>query len=281
MDRDKSMLLDGTAAIFIKAEHGIPTHDVTLGLISIRAGEPTFRANFGANEISWNDDGEYLIGRLECQVPPSRPVQAIASLAGTAFHYWWIVDPNLVANPRKVVFEEVDPGLSLLRDFLVVDGQKGGARDLESAVAWIFWMLGFGVAHFGTNTRTQDAVDIVIVTPSGNFAVVECTTGVISTDKKVANLLGRRVRALERLSRSNHNAVKVLPIIVTSRGRAEVAQEIEPAQQRGVLVLTREDLIELLNQVETMPDPDSLYQQAEETLESAKPQLEPRLPGLA
>jgi hypothetical protein len=162
---------------------------------------------------------------------------------------------------------------------MIASGSKGSARDLESAVAWLLWMLGFSVAHLGTSTKTQDAVDILATTPSGNFALVECTTGVISTDKKVANLLSRKAIVLERLSRASQNQIRVLPVIVTSKGREEVAQEIGPAQERGVLVLTRDDLVEMLNRTDMLPDADQLYNDAENQL-SGLGETQPPLPGV-
>lgn len=147
-------------------------------------------------------------------------------------------------------------------------------------MAWLFWMLGFSVAHLGSGKFTQDAVDLLVATPRGNFALVECTTGVISTDRKVPNLLRQRALVIEMLARSNHNAVRVLPILVTSCAREEVEQEILPAQERGVLVITRGDLEEMLNQVDLVFDAEELYRRAEEQVAGAI-QQSPTLPGLS
>lgn len=275
----RSRLHGHIASISLKVERGIKPNDVQLGVIAIKTGEAAHRQNILGSSLQWEDEEQFSVGSVECEVPAGRTIQAIASLRGTAFHYWWIVDPLQIPNTRKAVYQVVDPDLAFLREFMVASGSKGSARDLESAVAWLLWMHGFSVAHLGTNTRTQDAVDILATTPAGNFALVECTTGVISTDKKVANLLSRKAVVLERLVRANQNQVHVLPVVVTSRGRDEVAQEIGPAQQRGVLVLTRDDLVDMLNRTDMLPDADQLYNEAERQL-AGSVQTQPILPGV-
>lgn len=277
IDGDRSRLNGTTVSVCLKAERGIRPDDIQLGLIAIKTGEPADRQNIPGTELAWQDDGQFLIGSVEREVPAGRAVQAIASLQGSAFHFWWLVDPHHITNPRKGIFELIDPGLSQIRD-LLSKTPKGAARELESAVAWLFWMLGYSVAHLGAVKFTQDAVDLLVATPRGNFALVECTTGVISVDKKVPNLLRRRAQVLEMLARSSHNAVRVLPILVTSCTRAEVEQEIAPAQQRGVLVLTRTDLEEMVTQANLMFDADDLYQRAETQVTAAE--QAPELPGI-
>jgi hypothetical protein len=279
VDNARSRLNGNIASIALKVERGIEPTDVQLGVIAIKTGEAAHRQTIPGGSLKWEDDGQFSVGTVECEVPAGRTIQAIASLRGTAFHYWWIVDPLQIPNTRKAVYQVVDSDFAILRDFMVAGGPKGSARDLEAAVAWLLWILGFSVAHLGANTRTQDAVDILATTPNGHFALVECTTGVISTDKKVANLLSRRAVVLERLARASQNQVRVLPVIVTSKSREEVAQEIGPTQQRGVLALTRDDLVEMLNRTDMLPDADQLYVEAERQL-AGSVETQPTLPGV-
>lgn len=279
IDRDRSNLSGTDLTVGVKLERGLPINEVQLSIVAIKVGEQAVRKTFAASELTWQQDGEIQLGTACWTVPHGRAIQTIAVFRGVAFHYWWIVDPLQIPNTRKAVYEVVDSDLAILRDFLVASGPKGSARDLESAVAWLLWMLGFAVAHLGTNTRTQDAVDILATTPNGNFALVECTTGVISADKKIANLLSRKAVVLERLARASHNTIRVLAIIVTSKGRDEVLQEIKPAQERGVFVVTRDDLVDLLNRTDVLPDADQLYINAESLITTAGVS-EPTLPGI-
>ena len=278
IDGNRSHVKDTLASVALMTEHGIDPKEVRLGLVAIKAGEVAHRRSIEGVDLEWETGGEFPVGFIECEVPAGRTIQAIASLKGIAFHYWWLFDPEHITNPRKAVYEVTDPGCVVLRE-LLAHNPKGSARDLEFGVAWLFWMLGFGVAHLGSNRLTHDAVDLVVTTPSGNFALVECTTGVISTDKKVPNLLRRRALVLDKLAHSKHNATKVLPVLVTSCSREEVEHEIAPTQQRGVLVLTRRDLEDMLNQTSTLFDADEIYKRAEEQVASAAA-TEPTLPNL-
>jgi hypothetical protein len=67
-----------------------------------------------------------------------------------------------------------DPALETIKDIVGKALRKGqDARDLEAAIAWLLWMLGFSVAQLGATSRTQDAADLIATTPNGHFAVVE------------------------------------------------------------------------------------------------------------
>jgi hypothetical protein len=280
IDGERSSLNGEDASISVKVEQAINHDDVRVGVIAIKAGEAAFRRTFKGSELEWTDDGKFAIGSVACKVPAGRAVQSVAALKDVAFHYWWVIDPQHVMNARKAVYEVVDPGLAVLRE-LLSHTSKGASRDFESAVAWLLWLLGFAVTHLGSNRQTQDAVDILASTPGGHFALVECTTGVISTDRKVPNLLRRRALVVEKLKQSNHNVSHVLPVLVTSCGKEEVQQEIAPAERLGVLVLTRNDLLELLDQTQFVMSPDDLYKQVEERLAAAAAaEVQPNLPEM-
>ena len=50
-------------------------------------------------------------------------------------------------------------------------------------------MLGFSVVHLRSTTRMQDAADLLATTPSGHIAVIECTTGLLKAEDKLALLM--------------------------------------------------------------------------------------------
>jgi hypothetical protein len=87
---------------------------------------------------------------------------------------------------------------------------KGNARDLEAGVAWLLWMIGFSAAHLGSTTRTQDAADLIVTSPAGHFAVVECTTGLLRTDNKLPTLVARATEVRKRLDSGNNRHLAVI-----------------------------------------------------------------------
>ncbi len=151
---------------------------------------------------------------------------------------------------------------------LISKAQNRGAnaRDLEIAVAWLLWILGFSTTHIGGTPKTSDAPDLIATTPEGHFVVIECTTGLLKEDHKLPHLVGRTERIRQSLAASGNQHLKVLPIIVTTKTRDEIKAELEPAYKMGILVATREDFPQLINRTILFPDPSRLYADAEEAL---------------
>jgi hypothetical protein len=130
-------------------------------------------------------------------------------------------------------------------------------------------MLGFSVAHLGATDKTQDAADLIVTTPTGHFAVVECTTGLLKADNKLPLLVERAARVRRGVDASNNKHLRVLPVIVTSRTRDEIKADIEQAERLGILVLSRENLDQAVNNTLVLPNAEQLYEQALQEVESA------------
>jgi hypothetical protein len=175
-----------------------------------------------------------------------------------------------VQNARRAVYETFDPKLQNLQAIISGAQSRGqDARNLEAAVAWLSWMLGFGVAHLGAIPKAQDAPDLVIATPAGHFAVVECTTGLLKAENKLALLHSRAAAVRRSLDASSNTIQRVLPVIVTSRTRSEVAPDIEAAEKLGIHVITREGLEEVALRTMLQPNADQVYAGAERIVAAA------------
>jgi hypothetical protein len=219
-------------------------------------------------DLAWEVIDGVGIGKIEIEVPPSSVIYCVTSYDGVAQSYYWVVDPNALPNARRVAFESVDNGLRHLLETIEKAGQRGfDARDLEKAIGWIAWMLGFGVANLGGSARTQDAPDIIATTPSGNFALIECTTGHLGADKKLPLLHSRAQSLRRRLDEAYSKHVKVLPTIVTNMIAADVEPELERAREFGIKVITREGILDLVNRTQ-LPNPEAIYAEALEGFES-------------
>ena len=98
-----------------------------------------------------------------------------------------VVFPHMIA-PLFVGRKSSAHRLENLRAIIAnAQGRGEEARDMESVVAWLLWMLGFSVAHLNTR-RTRDAADLLVTSPAGHFAVVECTTGLLKAENKLSLL---------------------------------------------------------------------------------------------
>lgn len=259
-----------SANVALKLVKGLVRESASLGFRVHSAGRVVERGRFAGNDLTWSETGGVQRGAAELRVPHAAVVQLFASYDGNAQHFWSLIDPRTSQNARRAVYESFDSNLEMLSDFVARAPGKGNARDLETGVACLLWMLGFSVAHLGDNPRTQDAADLIAATPSGHMVVIECTTGLLKPDTKVPLLLSRANEIKAGLDKSGNPHLKVLPVMVTSKTRSDVAPILEAPEKLGVLVMTREDLEEAIPRTLLLPDPDALFLQAEETVRNGQ-----------
>jgi hypothetical protein len=126
----------------------------------------------------------------------------------------------------------------------------------------MLWMGGFSAIHLGEN-GTTDAPDVIAVAPSGQVVVVECTTGGLRTDGKLQKLVDRTLEIRQQLADSNLGYLRVLPVMVTTRPREEVEQDLPDFERRGILVASQEDLRTSLDETLALQDGDQVFQRLE------------------
>jgi Na+-transporting NADH:ubiquinone oxidoreductase subunit NqrA len=83
------------------------------------------------------------------------------------------------------------------------------------------------------------------------------------------------------LAASNNAHLRVLPIIVTSKMKSEIAPDVEAAERLGILILTQEDLGRAVDRTLVQPNADTLYMEAEHAVGAAraKYQITAAMPG--
>jgi hypothetical protein len=90
--------------------------------------------------------------------------------------------------------------------------------------------------------------------------VIECTTGLLRAENKLAKLVDRARAIRNSLDASGNGHVRVLPVIVTAREAASVQAEVPSAESTGVSVATKETLLDLLNTTVGVSDPQGLFE---------------------
>lgn len=140
----------------------------------------------------------------------------------------------------------------------------------EAGVSWLLWMFGFSVAHLGGTNKTQNAPDLIATTPRRNFAVIECTTGLLKAENKLSLLVDRAEALKQRLVASGNGHLHVLPVIVTAKAREEIRADLEQAERLGVVVLTREPLEEALQRAPALSDAEALFAEGEQLAQAAQ-----------
>ena len=198
-------------------------------------------------------------------------MQCIPVVDGKAQHRYWLADKKTLQNRYRAAFEGYDKELTLLKDFLADTPRKGrDSRDLEFGVSWLLWMFGFSPAYFGANPRTQDAPDLLATTPSGHFIVVECTTGLLKAENKLAKLHERTSNLRTRLAAAGHGHLRIIPMIVTTLIREDVKADIEQAERLGTVVITREALDSALSRTFVAQNPEAWFADAEKEIEEGQ-----------
>jgi hypothetical protein len=274
---DFTSVVSGTnAKLKVFLVHGLSTEKVTLGYRIFAQDRVESRSMIKGSAMAWTQTADFQHGTIEISVPNAAVIQCFVSYCGIAQHFGWLSDPKTMQNPKRAVYNIFDDNLEILNDFLSKSGGKGrNARDLESGIAWLLWMLGFSVAHFGGTVLMQEkAADLIATTPKGDFVVIECTTGLLKADNKLPLLIERTERVKAGVVASNNKHLRVLAAIVTSRPRAEISADIEQAEKLGVLVISRENLEQAVSKTLRLANAEQLYDEAIKSVESAKEKYE-------
>ncbi|SHG69368.1 hypothetical protein [Bradyrhizobium erythrophlei] len=272
MGIEESSTVSGTvASIGVRLASTLSTKSASVGYRVFSQGKVIARSILLGERMDWHSANGMQIGRAQIDVPLAAVVHCFANYDSNTQNHWWITDPTTAQNARRTVYQTFDDQLSVLQDFINKAAGRGrNARDLESGVAWLFWILGFSVAHLGGTDKTQDAADLIFVSPSGHFAVVECTTGLLRADNKLPLLISRAETVRKNLHASNQGHLKVLPVIITSRPLSEIRADIEQAEKLEVLVIAREALEEMITRTLVAPNADDLFARAERAIRDAR-----------
>lgn len=269
---DGASVVDGTIAkpaCFLA--DGLEPSDLRINYRVQLNNKTVRRAAIGGTAMTWTQGEKAPRGEAEISIPAGAVVQCAAVVNGHAHHHLWIADPKTFANPMRTLLEGYDPELKAMKAILFEADRRGGGdtRAVESAVAWLLWMLGFAPAHFGSTKQLQDGPDVLAMTPSHNIMMVECTTGMLKADK-LARLAERRTNLRERLNASGHNFLRIVAAIATTMRRSEVEADIEYAERHGILVFAREDLETGLSRTLISQDPELGFRQAEDAIKAAR-----------
>ena len=255
------------AKLVLHLATGLDVERAAIGFRLITRNGVANRGSISGNSMTWNHQGPYRRGEAEIKVPVGALVHCIATYASEVQHQAWLSDPATALNPLRVVHLAFDDEFEALTDLTKPFGKKEkDAREFETAVSWILWMLGFTTTHIGGTARTADAPDLIAATQSGHFAVIECTSGLLKADNKLPTLLARTEKVRQRLIGSGNPHPRVLPIIVTTMTYEEVKADLEQAAKLGVLVIARDKFVEIVERTLVSPNADQLYAAAEEHL---------------
>jgi hypothetical protein len=152
----------------------------------------------------------------------------------------------------------MDPELRRLESLLTKPDKNQG-RDFETGFAWLLQVLGFAPIHIGAMSGCSGEPDILVLAPSGEVLIVECTVGV-PDDDKLSMLISRTARMREALQRSegSTSVITVTPILAVPLPAEELCGIRAKAEKHGILILCRPELQESFARTMFAPDADAV-----------------------
>lgn len=254
-----SSVSDGLAHLAIELPADANRTGALLAYRVFSGGKPHSRQSVPGSALTWQMDGVVSVGSTEVEIPKGAAVQCFACYAGVAQHSFWVGDLKYAQNVRRLIFDVVDEGLEVIRDFLFEEKRpRREARDLEAGVSWLLWMSGFAVLHPGTK-RLEDNVDLIAMTASSRIALVECTTGLLSREGKLPALQHRIAALRKRLTAGGFGHLPVLGVGVTTKSSDEIRADVLEAAKGGILLVTADELRSGLERTLVPQNPDALF----------------------
>ncbi len=274
-----SRITEETARVVVMAAPNIDTKKVAVGFRLFDQGKVVRRTRILGSELKWTRAVGRERGEVEFSVPRASVLHAFVSYNGQTQQHYWISDPDTFQNPRRAAYEASDPGMEILKDIIAkAEGKGPNADNFEAGVSWLFWMLGFSPALLSASSRRTDAPDFIVCTPAGHHAVVEVTTGLPKAERKMPNL-DARAQAVRRMLDASSNAhLRVLPVLVTSKTRADIRSELTDTEKLGICVLAREDVDALLTRTLLPMNAEQLYEEAERAVRESRAKHSDLLP---
>ena len=271
IEKATSTIKDTKAMLCQVLLKGFNPEKASLGYIVYGGNRALKRGSFNGAEMTWSTDLEIQRGRISLVVEPGSVVKCFARYAGVTHHETWVDDPSISQNQRRTAYATFDEGLSGMKALLEGPYVKGrDARQVETALSWLLWMIGFSPIQIGGVSKTQTAPDLIVAAPNGNLAVIECTTGLLNADKKLPQLAARTVQVRKKLDAAGNPGTRLISLLITTRTRDEVASELDQAHQSNILVATKEDIDRAISQSLVSMDANALYELAVKTLDERR-----------
>jgi len=167
--------------------------------------------------------------------------------------------------------KKVYGGESQLKVFLSGQGRNAG-EDFEYGAALLLSVFRFSYFHYGLVPTLRDAPDLLAFTQANELLIIDCTIRFPNENNKVSKLLSRTDQIRAMLQSSGNAYIEILPVVITALSRNSIDNDIREAAQRGVVVLTKENIDDLMQRVIIPPTPSQLFAEAKILLnEASKP----------
>lgn len=205
--------------------------------------------------ISWKRiKGGLRPGLLGMKLANADSVLAMLTVGGRTIRRQWFNDPNKAINARYVATQLFDKDLKQLRQAVL---EPTDSFRFEQGIASLLYLLGFSNA---IQVETQ-APDILVTSPNGKVAIVECTMKISDFQTKLGKLVDRRNALMASLNATGHN-LRVDAFLACGLPKAQIAIEDRQLINHKVTLLCREDISNAFLQLRIPTNPDDMLDKA-------------------
>lgn len=264
----ESKVNDGVATIYVDLAKGLDISNFSLGVRQSKDGISTLpteviRFTVQGDAFDWSEEEVSMRGVTKVQVGKTDLLQCFANYRGINYDNYWLSDPKISRNARRLTLGAFDQNLELTGKILLeYEDKQKNSNAFDVGVSWLFWMLGFSTTQLDVQniTRPQEAPDLLFCDDRSNFLVVEATVGAIQNKQKLDKLWERTQLVRETLEKASLGHLEVLPVMVTRQPAKMVEQHLELARKLGISVVTNEMLSKLLQRTSFPPEPHVVMQ---------------------
>ncbi|WP_175052393.1 hypothetical protein [Paraburkholderia sediminicola] len=237
--------------------HTHPAFDTSQLRLALRAvpGDGLSARMQVAQRIEWASLEGRLEGTAVIPIKDADQVLTMLMVGKNPVRRQWFADKTKARNQRLMAYRLYDKDLSQLRKAVL---KEDDSSRFEKAVAGMLFLRGFTPVEL----LETDGPDLIVATPLGRLAIIECTLRSADIAKKIGKLVDRRAKLEKALEESKHLPT-VIAVLVCRQDANELAAEAKSAEENRVLLVTGENLRHQLDVEPRAPvDPDSLYEQA-------------------
>ncbi|OYT93194.1 MAG: hypothetical protein CFE43_05010 [Burkholderiales bacterium PBB3] len=251
---DKCALSEGVLSCEIHAHPQFNVETLSLAIRCAPSPDLNTRAQI-AEAITWSPpEGDRRVGTLRTELPDSDSVLTLLSIGHSTVRRQWFNDPARARNHLHLCVNQFDGDYRKLRNSLF---ESTDAREFERGVALLMFILGFSSAlPIGT-----ESPDVILSTPIGRIAVVECTLKIADLATKVGKLVDRRSSLVKSLTAA-HLPSQVAAVLVSRQPRDQIAIPADELTLKNVVLLTSEDIERALLFTRHMPNSDAIWASA-------------------
>lgn len=271
---DQTRRVEGNlASVGVLLSLNLDPKECAVGYKVLSKGAVTERSRISGESFRWSKQETHWYGSAELTVPQAAVVQCYASYSGHLQHHGWIADPDTFPNVFRVLHHGFDANLEVLKTYLFDDRHlEKFSRDFEAGITNLLFMMGFSVNPL-VGKPLEEGPDIVATTKNGNVILVECTTGQINKNGKLGKLVDRAEVIRKHLDNAAYGHLKILPVIVTARPKEAIGKaDFDAARAQGVLVITKENLLDAIERSVVAQDTERMFAQGWDSIHRPQPQ---------